>query len=253
MRWTRRWGAGEGRDGRWVDGSPGARLSVEGLSAGYHGHPVVRDINLTVGAGEVVALVGPNGAGKTTTLMAISGALTPVAGTVRIMGRAETRPLHMRARAGMGFVPETRAAFMQLTTKENLSVGRCDTARALSLFPELLPLLGRKAGDLSGGEQQILTLARTLARRPTLLLADELSLGLAPLITTRLLIALRRAADSDGIGVLLVEQHVHQALRYADRLYVLQRGHITRSGRAADLVDKLEGMYLAGPSEYPAT
>lgn len=134
---------------------------------------------------------------------------------------------------------------MQLSTSDNLKVGRCDVEHAVGLFPELVPLMRRRGGLLSGGEQQMLTLARALARRPRLLLADELSLGLAPLVVTRLLTAVRAAADEQRVGVLLVEQHVKQALRVADMVYVMRRGRIVLRGTPDQVADKLEDTYLA--------
>jgi len=221
------------------------KLRTEGLAAGYHGHPVVSELDLEVHEGEVVALLGPNGAGKTTTMMCVSGALKPIAGTVFVDGQATRAALHRRARAGMAYVTEQRSVFMRLTTAENLRLGRGDVKRALELFPELEPLMGRLAGQLSGGEQQILTLARALSRRPRLLLADELSLGLAPMIVTRLLTAGREAAREDGVAVLLVEQHVDQALRHADRVYALRRGRVIASGTVAEVRPRLEEAYLS--------
>src|SRR3954451_17900539 len=225
--------------------SDGALLEARGVFAGYHGQPVVRDLDLEVHPGEVVALVGPNGAGKTTTLMALTGQLKPLGGEVRFDGRATRSPLHARARKGLGFVTEKRSVFMGLTTRETLRLGRCDTSRAVELFPELERLMDRRAGNLSGGEQQMLTLGRVLARRPKLLLVDELSLGLAPLVVARLLKAVRQAADEDGVGVLLVEQHVHHALRHADRVCALRRGRIVLSGAASEVGDQLEATYLS--------
>jgi branched-chain amino acid transport system ATP-binding protein len=233
-------------------------LAASGLDAGYHGHPVVRNLDLVVRAGEVVALLGPNGAGKTTTLLALAGELAPLAGTVAFAGRTTRSPLHARARQGLAFVPEERSIFPQLTTAENIRVGRCDQRAVLELFPELEPLLPRKAGLLSGGEQQMLTLGRALARRPALLLADELSLGLAPLIVTRLLEAVRAAADRDGVGVLLVEQHVRRVLPMADRAYVMRGGRVVLQGVVADVAGKLEEAYLGeelgqSPAQTDAT
>jgi branched-chain amino acid transport system ATP-binding protein len=218
-------------------------LRTEGLAAGYHGHPVVSEIDLHVKPGEIVALLGPNGAGKTTTLLALAGELKPLAGEVWLMGRSTTDPLFKRARMGLGLVTEERSVFMNLSTLDNLRLGRCDVERALALFPELMPLLRRRAGLLSGGEQQILTLARALAREPKILLADELSLGLAPLVVKRLLEAVRQAADG-GLAVLLVEQHLQQALRVADRAYVMRRGHIVLDGTAAEIAPLMEDVYL---------
>ncbi len=222
-------------------------VEARGLSAGYGELAAVRDLDLTVRPGEVVALLGANGAGKTTTLLALAGELKPLSGTVVWRGRPSTARLHRRARDGMAFVPEERSVFMQLTTDENLRLGRGSRERALNLFPELEPLLGRRAGLLSGGEQQILTLARALSGEPTLLLADELSLGLAPLVVDRLLRAVRNAADA-GLGVLLVEQQVTRALDVADRVYLLRRGRVTFDGVPSDLArdwSHLERSYLS--------
>jgi branched-chain amino acid transport system ATP-binding protein len=214
-------------------------LRAEGLSAGYGELAAVRDLDLTVHAGEVVALLGPNGAGKSTTLLTFAGELPPLHGRVSYLGRAGNDPLHRRVRDGLGFVPEERSVFQSLTVADNLRLGPGSTDAALDLFPELRPLLGRRAGLCSGGEQQILALARALAARPRLLLVDELSLGLAPLVVRRLLDALRAAADDDGTAVLLVEQHAGQALEVADRACVLHRGRIALESSSADLIDDL--------------
>jgi branched-chain amino acid transport system ATP-binding protein len=222
-------------------------LEIRGLTAGYGDVPVVHGIDLRVDAGEVVALLGPNGAGKTTTLLALGGVL-PSTGEVRYDDRPLTGPLHRRARRGLGLITEERAVFRQLSTRTNLALGAGGVAGALEVFPELDRLLDRKAGLLSGGEQQMVVLARALAARPRLLLVDELSLGLAPMMVARLLTALGEAA-ADGMSVLLVEQHARQALELAARAYVLLRGAIELEGTGADLLARLpeiERTYLGG-------
>src|SRR6202165_3724974 len=171
-------------------------ISACGLSAGYGATVVVRDLNLSVRPGEVAALLGPNGAGKTTTLLTLAGELPPRAGEVRMSGAVVTTPCHRRGRAGLGYITEERSVFKQLTVADNLRVAGVASADALALFPELAPFLKRKAGQLSGGQQQMLALARMLARRPAMLLADELSLGLAPLLVHRLLGVIRAAAPA---------------------------------------------------------
>ena len=219
-------------------------LEVTGLRAGYGNVEVVHGIDLHVEAGEVVALLGPNGAGKTTTLNTVAGELPPLGGEVRLLDCDARDPLHIRARKGLAMVTQERAVLMELTAAENLRVSRCDQDRAVELFPELADHLDRKVGLLSGGQQQMLALARCLARSSRLLLVDELSLGLAPMVVDRLLGAVRAAAD-DGIGVLLVEQHVHKALATADRVLVIQRGRIGLDGSADDLRDRVEEIQAA--------
>ena len=229
-------------------------LSVRGLRAGYDGLPVVRNLDLHVDEGEVVALLGPNGAGKTTSLLTISGVLATLSGEVRLFGTSTKgrRPHHL-ARQGLGHVPEDRALFFQLTVRDNLRLGRVGRGRktkvdrALELFPALEPLLDRRAGLLSGGEQQMLALGRALLSRPKLLMVDEMSLGLAPIVVDRLLPVLRTIATESGCGVLLVEQHVHKALRVADRAVVLNHGDVVMSGTACELVavgDRVAFSYL---------
>jgi ABC-type branched-subunit amino acid transport system ATPase component len=214
-------------------------LEARGLAVGYHGVPVVRGVDLHVARGEVVALLGPNGVGKTTTLLTLSGELAPIAGEVSWQGRATKAPLHKRARQGLSLVTEDRSVFMGLSTADNIRLGRTPQARVLAVFPELGALLRRRAGLLSGGEQQMLAIGRALARDPKLLLVDELSLGLAPLIVQRLLRAVRHAASERGVGVLLVEQHVPRALSVADRVYVMQRGKIALEGAAKEVARDL--------------
>jgi ABC-type branched-subunit amino acid transport system ATPase component len=217
-----------------------AQLEARDLSIGYDGVSAVRDLSLEVRPGEIVALLGANGAGKTTTLMALAGQLKPTAGEVRWEGDTWTAPLNRRARAGLAWVTEERSVLMRLTVKQNLLLARDgNVEKALDLFPPLRELMRRRAGLLSGGEQQMLTLARALCRPTKLLLADELSLGLAPKTVDILLQAVRDAADK-GMGALIVEQHIHKALAVADRVYVLRRGRLRFSGSASEARSKLD-------------
>jgi branched-chain amino acid transport system ATP-binding protein len=237
-------------------GPSGHALAVRDLHAGYRGVPVVRELNLEVRPGEVVALLGPNGAGKTTTLETIAGLNRPISGTVELSGEGiGGKPAHILARRGIALVPEGRALFPGLTVHEHLRLARRRGRGAagngpgnrqspedelLEMLPELRKCLGRKAGLLSGGEQQMLAVGRALVTRPRLLLVDEMSLGLAPVIVERLLPILRRAASELGSSVLFVEQHVALALEISDRAYILTHGRIRLEGAAAELRERRE-------------
>jgi branched-chain amino acid transport system ATP-binding protein len=224
-------------------------LQIEALTAGYGAASVVRGVDLVVEAGEVVALLGANGAGKTTTLLAAAGVIRPTSGEIRLFGRsvAGLRP-HQIARDGLVLVPEDRGVFHGLSVRENLRLARSkNLAPIFELFPALRPLLSRSAGVLSGGEQQMLALAKALSQAPRVLMIDELSLGLAPVIVQRLLPVIRRTAREHGMAVLLVEQHTPMALTVSDRVYVMRRGRIAMEAAAADVradSDLLEASYL---------
>ena len=231
-------------------------LACEGLSVGYAGLAVARGIDLTVGQNEILAVLGPNGAGKTTLLLTLAGFLPPVEGTIRVGGQPLSGGSARRAsKAGVVLVPDHRALFTQLTTLENLKLaagsGGPTVDRMLDLFPALASRAKLRVGMLSGGEQQMLALARALVQGPRVLLIDEMSLGLAPVVVERLMPAVRRFATETGAGVVLVEQHVQLALDIADRAVVLVHGDITLAGAAADLRGDgaaLEAAYLGGPA-----
>jgi branched-chain amino acid transport system ATP-binding protein len=230
-------------------------LGVDGLTVAYGSVVAVRDVSLEVARGEIVTVLGPNGAGKTTLLRTIAGALRPQAGAVTFEGaRITGRGPEDVVRLGVAMVPEGRHVFPRLTVEENLSVGamgrtdrdaiREDTAAFLERFPILGERWRQMAGTLSGGEQQQLAIARALMARPRMLLLDEPSLGLAPLVVDRifqLILELR----SQGVTILLVEQNVHRALDVADRAYVLSVGRLVASGDTDRLLEgELERAYL---------
>jgi branched-chain amino acid transport system ATP-binding protein len=224
-----------------------ALIQASRLRAGYGEATTLWDVDIEVHPGEVVALLGPNGAGKTTTLLTLAGELKPTAGEVLWNGAVSRSPLERLARDGLAYVSEERSVFSRLTVTQNLKLGRdCDVDKALTLFPPLAEITQRRGGLLSGGEQQMLTLARALSRPTRLLMADEMSLGLAPKTVGILLNAVRRAADG-GMGALVVEQHVHRVLKIADRVYVLRQGRVQFAGTADDArahIDEIQQHYL---------
>jgi branched-chain amino acid transport system ATP-binding protein len=217
-------------------------LELEAVEAGYGPSRVLHGVSLTARAGEVVSLLGRNGAGKSTTLKAIVGLVAVTAGSVRFEGRDITRrPTHEISRLGVGYVPEDRRIFGDLTVAENLMVGAkgpgaWTTAQVYRFFPKLAELAGRRGGSLSGGEQQMLTVARTLMGNPRVLLLDEPSEGLAPVIVRALgeqIAALKR----EGLTILLSEQNLRFAARLADRAYIIEKGEIRFGGPMATLME----------------
>ncbi len=231
-------------------------LEVSELSAGYGGLPVLRDLSFRLDAGEVLALIGANGAGKTTALLTISGLLRPLTGVVTFEGVpvVGVRPDRL-ARSGLVHVPDDRGLFPSLTVAEHLDVVRADRAaraRVDEWFPALAPLTDRRVGLLSGGEQQMVALAQALVRAPRVLMIDEMSLGLAPMVASSLLPVIRRVADESGCAVLLVEQHAAMALSIADQAVVLAHGSVVAQDSAgsleANFTRVLDG-YLGGPAD----
>jgi branched-chain amino acid transport system ATP-binding protein len=219
-------------------------LEVKGLDSFYGRAHILSGLDLAVGRGEVVALLGRNGAGKSTTLKSIVGLVPPAAGEIRFAGKPiQCLPPFAIARLGIGYVPEERRIFAELTLRENLETGRRPARagasawtpqRLYELFPPLADLAERRAGSLSGGEQQMLTIARTLMGNPKLLLLDEPSEGLAPLILERLAATLR-ALKEEGLAMLLAEQNFRFAAALSDRAYVIEKGQIRYQSRMAAL------------------
>jgi branched-chain amino acid transport system ATP-binding protein len=227
------------------------------VTVGYGRLVVARDVAIDVDPGEVFAIIGPNGAGKTSWLLTLAGLLAPISGTISVAG--ETMKLGSprdMSRAGVVLVPDNRALFTQLTTIENLEVARRKDGLTVDGVLELFPILHSRArvraGTLSGGEQQVLALARALVQRPRVLLIDEMSMGLAPLIIESMVATIRMVAESTDMAVVLVEQHVRVALDAADRALVMVHGDVVRRGTAAEIradADELQRVYLGGPHE----
>jgi branched-chain amino acid transport system ATP-binding protein len=236
-----------------VSAGPERVLAVEDIYTAYGLSQVLFGVSIQVARGECVCLLGRNGVGKTTTMRSIIGLTPPRRGRVVWKGRDVTgRPPYQIARAGIGFIPEDRRIFADLTVWENLDVasrggpGGFTMERVFDLFPKLRELVGRQGGFLSGGEQQMLTIARTLMGNPELLLLDEPSEGLAPLVVEHLKEQIGRL-KRDGLTILLAEQNVGFSLDLADRVYVLEKGHIRFEGTAREFRDNdaIRQQYLA--------
>jgi branched-chain amino acid transport system ATP-binding protein len=231
-------------------------LEIRDLDVHYGGIHALKGVSLSIEAGEIVTLIGANGAGKTTTLRAISGLVKPTRGSVTFAGRdITTMPAHEIVAQGLVHAPEGRGIFSNMTVEENLEIGAFlrndlagiaqDRQYALSLFPRLQERLRQNAGTLSGGEQQMLAIARAIMSRPKLLLLDEPSLGLAPQIVA-LIFKIVKTIAARGTTILLVEQNAHMALGVANRAYVLEVGEIVLDGPAKDLAknDEIRKAYL---------
>ena len=231
-------------------------LEITSLNTYYGESHILRDVDLSVKAGEMVCLIGRNGVGKTTLLKSLIGLLRPRSGEILFEGSGLNRQApHQRARAGMAYVPQGREIIPQLTVEENLMLGREALPGGLArnrsidpivydLFPILKEFLPRKGGDLSGGQQQQLAIARALLGKPKLLLLDEPTEGIQPNIVQDIEAAVRRIIAETGIGVLLVEQHLH-FVRQADRYYAMQRGGIVASGPTSDLSQSVVDQFLS--------
>ena len=233
-------------------------LAVTGLHACYGNVEALKGVDVEVAEGEIVALIGANGAGKSTLLMTICGMPRAAEGTITFDGRDITAmPTYEIVRLGLSHVPEGRRIFPRMTVLENLRIGASvadpayfdeDLARVFDLFPILRERQGQRGGTLSGGEQQMLAIARALISRPRLLLLDEPSLGLAPLVVKQIIAVIRAINKEQRVTVFLVEQNAHHALRLADRAYVMQTGRIVLSGTGAELLanEEVRAAYLEG-------
>ena len=233
-------------------------LSIEAVSCRYGRIPALRRVDLTVEAGEFVALVGANGAGKSTLLMTICGNPRARSGSIKLEGAEITQlPTHEIVQRGVAQVPEGRRIFPRMSVLENLQMGATiadpahfqrDLDRAFAMFPRLAERREQRGGTLSGGEQQMLAIARALMSRPRLLLLDEPSLGLAPMIVRQIFEAIGRIARDEGVTIFLVEQNAYHALRLADRGYVLVNGRVRLTGTGRELLANAEirSAYLEG-------
>ncbi|MCH5644584.1 MULTISPECIES: ABC transporter ATP-binding protein [unclassified Gordonia (in: high G+C Gram-positive bacteria)] len=226
-------------------------LELSDITVGYGGVPAVRGLSASVRRGEILALLGPNGSGKTTTLLAAVGALPLMAGDVRALGEPIDRRIERNARRGITLVPDTRGVFHRLSVSDNLRLakrkGGMEIDAVFDYFPKLKTMRSRRCGNLSGGEQQMLALAKALLTGPQVLLIDEMSLGLSPIAVQDLLPRLRAIADDHNMAVVLVEQHIDLALGIADSAVVLHHGRVALSASASELKanrDRVEDAYF---------
>jgi branched-chain amino acid transport system ATP-binding protein len=238
-----------------VDGRPEPLLRLEGINTYYGQMHILQDVNLEVGEGELVCLLGGNASGKSTTLKTVLGIVPPRSGAVRFGGRDVTRdPTSRRIERGLAIVPENRRLFGPMTVLENLEMGaylrpradlKEDLDRVYELFPQLATRRKQLAGTLSGGEQQMVAMGRALMARPKLLLMDEPSMGLAPILVERSFEIIQQVHDS-GVALLVVEQNANVSLSIADRGYVLSTGRIVLEGKASELIrhEELRKAYL---------
>lgn len=224
-------------------------LEIDDITVGYGGVSAIRGLSLSVGAGEILAVLGPNGAGKTTTLLAAVGALPLMSGTVTALGEPIHSAIEKNARRGITLVPDTRGVFHRLSVADNLRLakrkGGGELDAVYEYFPKLKTMRSRRCGNLSGGEQQMLALAKALLAKPQVLLIDELSLGLSPIAVQELLPRLRSIADDQNMAVVLVEQHIDLALGIADAAIVLHHGRVALSASASDLRNRRDSVEAA--------
>ena len=219
-------------------------LETRRLKAGYLGRAVVNKVNLRVEAGEVVCLLGPNGSGKTTTLQTIAGELAPVDGVVLFDNVPTYTPMYQRVRSGVGLVTEDRLIFTKMSARDNLRVGGGDVERALELFPELESRFSVRGGMLSGGEQQMLAIARALMTNPRLLILDEATEGLAPIIRQEIWSAIKTLRNDTGLAILIIDKSIKELRQICDRVVILEKGRTVWRGNIDQLSNEITQEFI---------